>query len=75
MTDTLTPPEGQNSFSGIPTAEFVEDVDSYMKGEENVDEKMKVSFIKTTPSFISASTNIDLLTSHRRSESFELFYH
>ena len=46
MTDTLTPPEGQNSFSGIPTAEFVEDVDSYMKGEENVDEKMKVSFLK-----------------------------
>ena len=44
MTDTLTPPEGQNSFSGIPPAEFVEDVDSHMVGEENAEAKLKVGF-------------------------------
>lgn len=43
MTDVSSPPEGQNSFSGIPSAQFVEDVDSYMKGEDNAEEKLKVS--------------------------------
>ena len=43
MTDTLTPPEGQSSFSGIPPAQFVEDVDSYMQGEDSAEEKLKVS--------------------------------
>ena len=42
MTEILTPPEGQTSFSGIPTAQFVEDVDSYMKGDENAEHKLKV---------------------------------
>ena len=37
--------EGQTSFSGIPSAEFVEDVDSYMKGEESAESKLKVSSI------------------------------
>merc|ERR1712062_355116 len=41
MTDTLTPPEGQTNFSGIPEAQFVEDVDSFMKGEENAEDKLK----------------------------------
>ena len=45
MADILTPPEGQTSFSGIPSAEFVEDVDSYMKGEESAESKLKVSSI------------------------------
>ena len=45
MADILTPPEGQTSFSGIPSAEFVEDVDSYMKGEESAESKLKVSLI------------------------------
>ena len=44
MADILTPPEGQSSFSGIPLSEFVEDVDSYMKGEESAEAKLKVSF-------------------------------
>ena len=43
MAEVLTPPEGQNSFSGIPKAEFVEDVDSYMKGEDSAETKLKVS--------------------------------
>ena len=42
MSDILTPPEGQTSFSGIPEAHFVEDVDSYMKGEDSAEEKLKV---------------------------------
>merc|ERR1711997_594345 len=42
MADTLTPPEGQTSFSGIPEAHFVEVVDSYMKGEDSAEEKLKV---------------------------------
>lgn len=51
MTDTLTPPEGQNSFTGIPSAQFVEDVDSYMQGEDSAEEKLKVSCIYLEPSF------------------------
>ena len=47
MAEVLTPPEGQNSFSGIPKAEFVEDVDSYMKGEDSAETKLKVSCIHT----------------------------
>ena len=45
MTDTLTPPEGQTNFSGIPEAQFVEDVDSFMKGEENAEDKLKVRLL------------------------------
>ena len=45
MSDTLTPPEGQNSFSGIPEAQFVEDVDKFMKGEDSAEEKLKVRFV------------------------------
>ena len=48
MSDTLTPPEGQNSFSGIPEAQFVEDVDLYMKGEDSAEEKLKVKSGFTT---------------------------
>ena len=47
MSDTLTPPEGQNSFSGIPEAQFVEDVDSYMKGEDSAEDKLKVNSLRT----------------------------
>ena len=47
MADTLTPPEGQSSFSGIPEAQFVENVDKYMKGEDSAVEKLKVKFLFT----------------------------
>lgn len=40
--DEVTPAEGKSSFTGIPEAEFVEDVDSHMKGEESAEEKLKV---------------------------------
>ena len=40
--DSVSPPDGQSSFSGIPGAQFLEDVDSYMKGEESADAKLKV---------------------------------
>ena len=42
MTETVTPPEGQLSFSGIPAAEFIEDVDSHMAGEEGAESHLKV---------------------------------
>ena len=42
MTDSITPPEGQLSFSGIPSAEFVEDVDAHMAGEESAESQLKV---------------------------------
>lgn len=39
--DPITPASGQTSFSGIPKAQFVEDVDAFMAGEENAEEKLK----------------------------------
>ena len=42
MTDTLVPPEGQLSFSGIPSAEFIEDVDTHMTAEESAENHLKV---------------------------------
>ena len=42
MTDTIVPPDGQLSFSGIPTAEFIEDVDSHMAAEEVAESQLKV---------------------------------
>ena len=48
MADILSPPEGQSSFSGIPSSQFVEDVESYMKGEESAEAKLKVSYRKET---------------------------
>ena len=42
MTDTVVPPEGQLSFSGIPSAEFIEDVDSHMATEESAESQLKV---------------------------------
>jgi len=41
-THEITPEKGKLSFSGIPEADFVEDVDSYMKGEETSEDKLKV---------------------------------
>jgi prefoldin subunit 5 len=41
MFEELQPPEDKTSFSGIPEAQFIEDVDSYMKGEESAEEKLK----------------------------------
>ena len=38
----VSPPDGQKSFSGIPEANFVEDVDKEMQGEENAEAKLKV---------------------------------
>ena len=37
----VTPPEGKTSFSGIPESQFIDDVDSYMKGEDNAEAKIK----------------------------------
>jgi len=37
----VTPPEGKKSFSGIPEAQFIDDVDSYMKGEDKAEDKIK----------------------------------
>ena len=45
--DSVTPPEGQLSFSGIPEAQFVEDVDSHMAGEDNAEHKLKVRAVAT----------------------------
>ena len=42
MADTMVPPEGQLSFSGIPKAEFIEDVDSHMATEESAESQLKV---------------------------------
>ena len=42
MTDSITPPDGQLSFSGIPSAEFIEDVDSHMANEESAESQLKV---------------------------------
>ena len=42
MTESIVPPEGQLSFSGIPSAEFVEDVDAHMAGEESAESQLKV---------------------------------
>ena len=42
MTDSIVPPEGQLSFSGIPSAEFIEDVDSHMTNEESAESQLKV---------------------------------
>merc|ERR1712025_1415279 len=41
MNTDLKLPEGKKCFSGIPEAHFIDDVDSYMKGEENSEVKMK----------------------------------
>ena len=46
MTDLISPPEGQLSFSGIPSAEFIEDVDSHMANEESAESQLKVFVIK-----------------------------
>jgi len=37
----VSPPEGKASFSGIPESQFIEDVESYMKGEESAEAKIK----------------------------------
>ena len=37
----VSPPEGKTSFSGIPESQFIDDVDSYMKGEDNAEAKIK----------------------------------
>lgn len=41
LSDGPSPPEGQSSFSGIPTAQFVEDVDAHMAGEDSAEERLK----------------------------------
>ena len=41
MTVEVTPPEGKTSFTGIPESQFIDDVDSYMKGEDNAEAKIK----------------------------------
>jgi len=39
--DEISPPEGKTSFTGIPVATFIEDVESFMKGEETAKDKLK----------------------------------
>ena len=41
--EAASPPEGATNFSNIPTAQFVEDVDAHMKGEDSAEEKLKVN--------------------------------
>jgi len=41
MTEEICPPDDKTSFSGIPEAQFIEDVDSFMKGEESAEDKLK----------------------------------
>ena len=41
MNKDIQPPEGKTSFSGIPEAHFIDDVDSYMKGEEAAETKIR----------------------------------
>ena len=50
--DSVTPPEGQLSFSGIPEAQFVEDVDSHMAGEDNAEHKLKVRAVTVSDTII-----------------------
>ena len=60
MTEVLTPPEGQNSFSGIPEAQFIEDVDSHMKGENSAEDQLKVSRVwKIKRLAVSCSSRIN----------------
>lgn len=42
IVEAASPPEGQTSFSGIPEAQFVEDVEAHMTGEDNAEDKLKV---------------------------------
>ena len=49
--DYVTPPEGQLSFSGIPEAQFVEDVDNHMAGEDNAEHKLKVGRVTNSSVF------------------------
>nr|ALS04440.1 prefoldin subunit 3 [Acartia pacifica] len=37
----LQPPEGKTNFSSIPPSQFIDDVDSYMKGDDNVEAKIR----------------------------------
>merc|ERR1711915_1116526 len=41
MQGDLQPPEGKKCFSGIPEAQFIEDVDTFMKGEDSAEAKLK----------------------------------
>ena len=41
MNAGIQPPEGKKCFSGIPEAHFIDDVDSYMKGDESAEAKIK----------------------------------
>ena len=65
MSDSITPPEGQLSFSGIPSAEFIEDVDSHMVNEESAESQLKVwaqsGFFKSTFEGFDITKTIDNL--------------
>jgi prefoldin subunit 5 len=37
----VTPGDGKTTFSGIPESQFIDDVDTYMQGEENAEAKIK----------------------------------
>ena len=41
MNTGVQPPEGKTSFSGIPEAKFIDDVDSYMKGDDSAEARIK----------------------------------
>ena len=41
MNTGAQPPEGKTSFSGIPEAKFIDDVDSYMKGDDSAEARIK----------------------------------
>ena len=65
MTDSIVPPEGQLSFSGIPSAEFIEDVDSHMAAEESAESPLKVIWIYSNIRTLGANTlKLSLLLIH-----------
>ena len=41
MNTDIQPPEGKKCFSGIPEAHFIDDVDTYMKGNDSAEAKIK----------------------------------
>ena len=50
-------PEGKTSFTGIPESQFIDDVDSYMKGEDSAEAKIK-SFDEVCPTLLELDCNV-----------------
>ena len=57
MNVEVTLPEGKTSFTGIPESQFIDDVDSYMKGEDSAEAKIK-SFDEVCPALLELDCNV-----------------